>query len=148
MLKKNYARRAALVVSLAAGIGLTGAAGAQATPAGPGVSGVILWQKTVGKTDYIMREITIPAHQGTGWHYHNGTLYAVVKHGTLTHYDDDCKVDGRYRQGAYLTEPSGADHVHIGRNEGSTDVVLDVLYVDPAGSPLSVDAPSPGCGIE
>jgi hypothetical protein len=25
-------------------------------------------------------------------------------------------------------------------------VVLDVLYVDPAGSPLSEDAPDPGCG--
>jgi hypothetical protein len=38
--------------------------------------------------------------------------------------------------------------VHIGRNLGSTAVILDVLYVDPAGSPLSEDAPNPGCDFQ
>jgi hypothetical protein len=38
--------------------------------------------------------------------------------------------------------------VHIGRNLGTTPVVLDVLYVDPAGSPLSEDAPNPGCPFQ
>ncbi|MFI7675894.1 hypothetical protein [Actinophytocola sp. NPDC049390] len=36
-------------------------------------------------------------------------------------------------------------HVHIGRSLGSTPVVLDVLYILPTGSPLSQDAPDPGC---
>jgi hypothetical protein len=43
------------------------------------------------------------------------------------------------------SEPSGARHVHIGRNLGKTPVVLDVLYVDPAGKPLADSAPNPGC---
>jgi hypothetical protein len=38
--------------------------------------------------------------------------------------------------------------VHIGRNEGSVPVVLDVLYVLPHGSPFSEDAPNPGCDFQ
>jgi hypothetical protein len=34
--------------------------------------------------------------------------------------------------------------VHIGGNPGGVPVVLDVLYVRPAGSPLSEDAADPG----
>jgi hypothetical protein len=49
---------------------------------------------------------------------------------------------------AAFTEPSGPQHVHIGRNLGTQPVVLDVLYVDPAGSPLSEDAPNPGCNFQ
>jgi oxalate decarboxylase/phosphoglucose isomerase-like protein (cupin superfamily) len=71
-----------------------------------------------------------------------------VVQGTLTHNESDCAVDGVYRAGDTLVEPSGAGHVHIGRNLGATPLVLDVLYIDPAGSPLSEDAPNPGCGFQ
>ncbi|HKN55933.1 MAG TPA: cupin domain-containing protein [Amycolatopsis sp.] len=117
---------------------------ASATPSS-GVSGTILAQKTIGHTDYTLREITIQPGGYTGWHYHDGTLYAFIKSGTLTHDQSDCSVDGVYHRGAAFTEPSGKDHVHIGRNLGTEPVVLDVLYVLPAGSPLSEDAPNPGC---
>ena len=117
---------------------------ASATPSS-GVSGTILAQKTIGHTDYTLREITIQPGGYTGWHYHDGTLYAFIKSGTLTHDKSDCSVDGVYHRGAAFTEPSGTDHVHIGRNLGTEPVVLDVLYVLPAGSPLSEDAPNPGC---
>jgi len=117
---------------------------ASATPSS-GVSGTILAQKTIGHTDYTLREITIQPGGYTGWHYHDGTLYAFIKSGTLTHDKSDCSVDGVYHRGAAFTEPSGKDHVHIGRNLGTEPVVLDVLYVLPAGSPLSEDAPNPGC---
>jgi quercetin dioxygenase-like cupin family protein len=117
---------------------------ASATP-GAGVSGTILAKQTIGGTDYTLREITIQPGGYTGWHYHDGTLYAFVKSGTLTHNMSDCSVDAVYHGGAVFTEPSGKDHVHIGRNLGADPVVLDVLYVLPAGSPLSEDAPNPGC---
>ncbi|MFF5497881.1 cupin domain-containing protein [Streptomyces aquilus] len=120
---------------------------AQATPGGPGVSGRVLAQRTIGDTDYILREITIPPGQATGWHYHDGTLYAFVKQGTLSHFDASCASDGVYEQGSFLKEPSGADHVHIGENRGATDIVLDVLYVLPHGAPFSQDAPAPGCEL-
>ncbi|MFF3381275.1 cupin domain-containing protein [Streptomyces sp. NPDC002680] len=121
---------------------------AQATPPGPGVSGVIIAQKTIGDTDYTLREITIPAGQATGWHYHDGPLYGIVKQGTLSHFDATCASDGVYPKGSTITEPAGPGNVHIGRNLGSTPVVLDVLYVLPHGSPFSEDAPNPGCDFE
>ena len=129
--------------------GLTLLAGpANATPPGPGVTGTILWQTTVNGKDYILREITIPPGQSTGWHYHDGELHGLVKQGTLTHYDATCATDGVYRAGRTISEPSGPDHVHLGRNLGRTSVVLDVLYVNPAGSPLSEDAANPGCDFQ
>nr|BFE70144.1 hypothetical protein GCM10020092_034450 [Actinoplanes digitatis] len=45
-------------------------------------------------------------------------------------------------------EPASPGNVHIGRNLGATAVVLDVLYVLPYGSPLSVDDPNPGCDFQ
>jgi len=117
---------------------------ASATP-GSGVAGTILAQKTIGHTDYTLREITIQPGGYTGWHFHDGTLYAYVKAGTLTHNVADCSVDGVYGAGRAFTE--APDQVHIGRNLGSTPLVLEVLYVLPAGSPLSEDAPDPGCGF-
>jgi quercetin dioxygenase-like cupin family protein len=119
---------------------------ADATPSS-GVTGTILAQTTVGGKDYILREVTIAPGGKTGWHYHDGTLYAYVKQGTLTHPDSDCKATV-YKAGAAFVEPSGKENVHIGRNLGTTPVVLEVLYVDPAGSPLSEDAPNPGCPFE
>jgi quercetin dioxygenase-like cupin family protein len=125
----------------------TGAGGADATPAS-GVTAKILWQYTVGGKDYVYREITIAPGGSTGWHFHDGNLYGVVKQGTLTHNMHDCSIDGIYHTGQTIQEPSGADHVHIGRNLGGTPIVLDVLYVDPAGSPLSEDAANPGCDFQ
>ncbi|KOV61291.1 cupin [Streptomyces sp. NRRL WC-3618] len=121
---------------------------AHATPPGPGVSGRILAQTTIGDTDYTLREITIPAGQATGWHYHDGPLYGFVKQGTLSHFDSTCESDGVYEQGSSISEPAGAEYVHIGRNLGSTPLVLDVLYVLPHGSPFAEDAPNPGCDFQ
>jgi quercetin dioxygenase-like cupin family protein len=111
------------------------------------VSATVLWQRTVDSTDYVFREITIAPGGSTGWHWHTGRLYGVIKAGTLTHNMADCSVDGDYRAGAGIFEPSGADHVHIGRNLGDTPLVLQVLYILPAGSALSEDAANPGCGF-
>jgi quercetin dioxygenase-like cupin family protein len=120
---------------------------AVATPA-RGVTAKILFQTTVGSKDYVYREITVAPGGSTGWHFHDGTLYGVIRTGTLTHADASCAMDGIYRAGDPIVEPSGASHVHIGRNLGSTPLVLDILYVNPHGSPLSEDAPNPGCTFE
>jgi quercetin dioxygenase-like cupin family protein len=121
---------------------------AHATPAGPGVSGRVISRTTANGTDYILREVTIPPGQATGWHYHDGPLYGVVEQGTLSHYDSTCETDGVYRAGDTIQEPAGGDYVHIGRNLGDTPLVLVVLYVLPHGSPFSEDAPNPGCSFE
>ncbi|MFD9002236.1 cupin domain-containing protein [Streptomyces sp. NPDC059582] len=121
---------------------------AHATPGGPGVSARLIAQRTVGGTDYVLREITIPPGQATGWHYHDGPLYGFVRQGTLSHFDSGCASDGVYRAGSAIQEPAGSGNVHIGRNLGDTPVVLDVLYVLPHGAPFSEDAPNPGCPFE
>ncbi|MFF4357643.1 cupin domain-containing protein [Streptomyces sp. NPDC001604] len=121
---------------------------AHATPAGPGVTGRVISRTTANGTDYILREVTIPPGQATGWHYHDGPLYGFVKQGTLSHYDSTCETDGVYRTGDTIQEPAGPAHVHIGRNLGDTPLVLVGLYVLPHGSPFSEDAPNPGCSFE
>lgn len=142
---RNLARVGAVGALL---VGLSLPAIADATPGGPGVTGKFIAQSTVGGTDFILREVTIPPGQATGWHFHDGPLYGYVKQGTLSHFDSTCASDGVYPRGSSVKEPSGADHVHIGRNLGATDVVLEVLYVLPHGAPLSRDAANPGCDFE
>ncbi|MFB7501130.1 cupin domain-containing protein [Streptomyces sp. NPDC056161] len=142
----NALSRMGTVGALLAGLSLSGVA--HATPGGPGVTGQVIAQSTVGGTDYILREVTVPPGQATGWHFHDGTLYAYVRQGTLSHFDSTCASDGVYPQGDLLREPSGAGHIHIGVNRGSTDVVLEVLYVLPHGAPFSRDAANPGCDFE
>jgi quercetin dioxygenase-like cupin family protein len=117
---------------------------AAATPPS-GVSARLIAQATIGTTEYTLREITIAPGGSTGWHYHDSPVLAWMKSGTLTHLDADCSVT-TYRTGQIIVEPSGADHVHIGRNNATIPLVLDALYVLPVGAPFAEDAPDPGCG--
>ncbi|WP_241010998.1 cupin domain-containing protein [Mycobacterium camsae] len=113
-----------------------------------GIAATVLSQATLNgqEFDYILREITILPGGSTGWHWHQGNLFGVIRQGTLTHSLADCSVDGIYGAGDAITELSGSDHAHIGRNLGPTPVLMQVVYIDPHGSPLSNDAPDPGCG--
>jgi quercetin dioxygenase-like cupin family protein len=114
--------------------------------AGLNVDAATISQSTVAGVDYITREITIQPGGSTGWHYHNGRVFGVVREGTLTRTMADC-TDVVSPAGSQVTEDSGRNHVHIGRNLGPVPVVLWIDYIEPAGNPLAVDAPDPGCGI-
>lgn len=118
---------------------------ATATPS-RGVTAEILAQWSAGGRDYVLREITVQPDGSTGWHHHDGTLYATVRAGTLTRTMSDCTTTFTHPTGTTLVEEP--QHVHLGRNLGTTAVVLQVLYVNPAGAPLSQDAPNPGCDFE
>jgi quercetin dioxygenase-like cupin family protein len=117
---------------------------AAATPS-ENADAVIVSQATVDGVDYITREITIQPGGSTGWHYHDGRVFGVVREGTLTRTMKDCSVVVS-PEGSAVTEDSGADHTHIGRNLGPGPLVLWVDYIEPAGTPLAVDMPDPGCG--
>jgi quercetin dioxygenase-like cupin family protein len=106
---------------------------------------VIISQATVDGIDYITREITIQPGGSTGWHYHDGRVFGVVREGTLTRTMADC-TNIVSETGAAVTEESGSNHVHNGRNLGPVPVTLWVDYIEPAGAPLSVEVPDPGCG--
>ncbi|MET7695214.1 hypothetical protein ABZT06_46230 [Streptomyces sp. NPDC005483] len=76
-------------------------------------------------------QLTLPPGQSTGRHHHDGSRHGLVQQATLSHLDSGCASDGVHATGSTVTEPSGAGHVHIGRNLSTTDVVLDVPYVLP-----------------
>ena len=118
---------------------------ASATP-GVGIDAVTISQSTVNGVDYITKEITIQPGGNTGWHYHDGRVFGVVKEGTLTRTMADC-TDVVSPAGSAVTEDRGSDHVHIGRNLGPDPVVLWIDYIEPVGTPPAVDVPSPGCAI-
>jgi quercetin dioxygenase-like cupin family protein len=120
---------------------------AAATP-GTDVAAETLSQATVNGHDYITRQITIQPGGSTGWHWHAGQVYGVIREGTLTHYAADCAVDGVFAAGSPITEATGQNHVHLGRNLGPDPLVMWVNYVEPAGGPLATDAPNPGCDFE
>jgi quercetin dioxygenase-like cupin family protein len=143
MIKTRWFALAAVAI-VAGSLSLAGTA--TATPP-QDVEGTVLWQMTDDGKDYIFREITIGPGGSTGWHSHDGQLFGTVKEGTLTHYRADCSVDGLYVAGQSIAEKGGPGYVHIGRNLGPEPLVLQVLYIDPAGAPLSDDAPDPGCGF-
>ncbi|MCZ4121200.1 cupin domain-containing protein [Streptomyces sp. H39-S7] len=144
-------RGAAAVAGCVAALGLLPSA-AVATP-GSGVTATVLAKgtsaeglkiRTKGRTDVVVRTITIAPGGETGWHYHQGPLIAVVQAGTLTRTLADCSVE-RSSAGQSFIEPDGARKVHTGRNLGTVPVVLYVTYLVPEGAPLSVDAADPGC---
>ena len=102
----------------------------------------VLSQSSYEGRDFIIRDSTIEPGAAIGWHWHRGTVFAVVKEGTLHHFRKDCPVDAVYKPGDSFLELSGDDNVHDGRNFGTTPVVLEVMYIVPAGTPLA-DAATP-----
>ncbi|MGB1223230.1 MAG: cupin domain-containing protein [Mycobacterium sp.] len=134
------------LATISATASLSGAAAASATPAA-GLQAVILSQDTVDGIDYITREITIAPGGSTGWHYHDPTVYGVIRSGTLTWTPASCFGEKTYPAGSAVAEASGIDHVHIGRNLGDEQLVMWVSYVAPSGTPPAVEAPDPGCGF-
>lgn len=123
------------------------AAPADATP-GSGVQVETLSKNTVDGTDYIISRITVAPGGGTGWHYHPGEVFGFIAEGTMTHWDTSggdggCVIDAVYDAGAPVKEGVGPGFVHNGRNQGSTPLVMEVVYINPAGTPLSVEVPEP-----
>ncbi len=143
-------RRSALAAAVSVLAATVLAAPAATTPPRD-TDGVVTWEMTDGAaptgTDYIFRRITIAPGGSTGWHSHPGQLFGTVKEGILMHNRADCTMDGLYVAGQDIAEKGGPGYVHIGRNVGPTPLVLEILYINPAGAPLSEDAPDPGCGF-
>lgn len=133
---------------------VTTVAVAPAAPAAPaGVHVETLSQNTVDGMDYIVTRITVEPGAGTGWHYHPGDVFGYISEGTMTHWNTGgdqggCVVDAVYDAGAPVKEGIGPGFVHNGRNQGSTPLVMEVVYINPVGTPLSVEVPAPaGCPV-
>ncbi|WP_415952182.1 cupin domain-containing protein [Streptomyces sp. KLOTTS4A1] len=122
--------------------GATGDGGTTGTVLAKGTSGDTLQFEAKGRTDVTFRTVTIAPGGTTGWHYHPGQVLAVVKQGTLTRTLADRSVEVS-PPGSTVLEPGGAHDVHVGRNLGTTPVILYVTYLLPEGSPLALSAPAP-----
>jgi quercetin dioxygenase-like cupin family protein len=131
----------ASTIVLAAAAAIATDATASATPP-VDTDAVVISQATVNGIDYITKRITIQPGGSTGWHYHDGQVFGVIREGTLTRTMADC-TDVVSPAGSAVTEESGPGAVHNGRNLGPVPVVLWVDYIEPAGSPQAVDVPPP-----
>jgi quercetin dioxygenase-like cupin family protein len=101
-----------------------------------------------GQTDVSVVENRIAPGGSFGWHSHPGPSLIIVKAGTITFYradDPTCTPDVRTVGDALIDEGSSA---HIGRNEGTEEVVVIVTRWLPAGAPTRNDEPAPAaCGF-
>lgn len=95
-------------------------------------------------TDITARKITIAPGGTTGWHYHDGPVYAYVESGVLTRTLHDCS-QVTTPAGEIIAEDVDGNHVHEGTNVGAVPVVLYALYIEPPGKPFAEDAPAPPC---
>jgi quercetin dioxygenase-like cupin family protein len=100
--------------------------------------------RTKGDSDVSVTESRVAPGGNFGWHSHPGPSLSIVKAGTLTFYrgDDPTCTPTVYQTGDVLIDPGGA--VHIGRNEGSVDLVLVVTRLVPDGAATRIDEPNPG----
>jgi quercetin dioxygenase-like cupin family protein len=119
--------------------------GVSATDLAQGTSAVALRIETGGRTQVMVRTVTIEPGGTTGWHYHTGQVIVVVQSGTLTRVLSDRSVETA-TAGQSFIELAGADQVHIGHNVGTEPVVLYLTYLLPEGSPPAVQMLAPACG--
>ena len=103
--------------------------------------------KTKGDSDvYVVRNTVVPGGQ-SGWHYHPGPSLITVVQGTATFYesDDPTCTPRVFPAGSGIIDDSvDASHVHLLRNEGTTNLITVTMQIVPAGAPRRVDAPAPG----
>lgn len=99
----------------------------------------------------VVQQIVIAPGGSTGWHSHPGPVVVLIKSGEMTFYsseDPTCSPRTYTAGQAFVDEGQG--HVHIARNESTTqNVELWATYFDvPPGQPFRIDAADPGtCGF-
>ena len=98
--------------------------------------------RKVPAADFAVQQVTVAPGGATGWHTHAGPAIVLVKSGDFTLYDDKGCTGTTFKAGQSFVD-AGFGHVHIGRNEGATNVELYVLYLTPAAGPLRIDAAKP-----
>jgi quercetin dioxygenase-like cupin family protein len=97
--------------------------------------------KTKGLSDiYVVRNVIAPGGH-TGWHSHPGPSIISVVAGTATAYEGDDPEGFVFHAGTAFVD--SGDHVHIIRNEGTTNLELIAFQILPDGAPRRIDEPAP-----
>ena len=130
-----------LVLVLCAGLAISGYAA---------VVSVRLAQGTIasselfnGPAEVTMTQITMQPGDVIPWHYHPGTVYAVIKTGTITE-DSGCGGSEVFTAGQAFEEP--IPRVHQVRNTGSEVAQIFVTFIVPSGQPRTINTGGPLCG--
>jgi quercetin dioxygenase-like cupin family protein len=79
-----------------------------------------------------------------GWHTHPGAVFVTVADGVLSYYDQHDPCQGKtFGIGEGFVEEAGGADIHIARNEGSTNLVIYLMYIVEKGDALRTDQPAP-----
>ena len=98
---------------------------------------------TKGATDVHMLQNTIKSGGTFGWHSHPGPSLVIVKAGTATFYDADDPTCSPHVVPAGFGFVDNGQDTHVVRNEGSVDLVTEVVSLVPAGFERRIDEPAP-----
>ncbi|MBF6328942.1 hypothetical protein [Nocardia transvalensis] len=104
----------------------------------------VLARLRIARWEFVLRQTVIEPGGDSGWHFHDGTLFVLVTGSALDHPGTDC-LPVTYRPWRVFREQSGPRHAHLARNGGTKPLMLTVVYINPAGSPLSHSIPPPEC---
>ncbi len=96
------------------------------------------------QAEVVFQKSVAPPGWSGGWHTHRGVVFVTVAEGALTYYDEHDPCRGKtFAKGEGFVEEAKGDDVHIARNEGSTDLVLYLMYVVEKDNALRTDQPAP-----
>jgi quercetin dioxygenase-like cupin family protein len=100
--------------------------------------------QTKGALDALMLNITLAPGGNGGWHSHAGPAITIVKGGTVTIIDAQCKRHD-VTEGHAVINPGSSPTEN--ENRGTTPVVVDVTFLLPhAAKSPRIDQPAPaGC---
>jgi quercetin dioxygenase-like cupin family protein len=90
--------------------------------------------KTKGPRDMLVTSISVDPGGSFGWHTHPGPVLVAVSAGTLTVYEPRDGVCERSTVGAGDAFVEDGADVHLARNEGSTPVQLNAIFLAPTGT--------------
>jgi quercetin dioxygenase-like cupin family protein len=99
--------------------------------------------KTKGATDVHMIQNTIVPGGTFGWHSHPGPSLVIVKSGTATFYEADDPTCAPHVVQAGSGFVDGGQDTHVVRNEGTVDLVTEVVSIVPAGFARRITEPAP-----
>lgn len=106
-------------------------------------------QKTKGPSDLYIQSNAWAPRGSTGWHTHAGHSLIIITAGAVTAYEgnDPACTPHVYTAGMTFVDP-GDDHVHLIRNEGTTQATGYAVQLIPAAAARRIDAPgNPSCAF-
>ncbi len=101
-----------------------------------------------GGTDVALGKQVIEPGGSSGWHHHPGVSFFLVKSGSVTAYDKNCKKTV-YKAGKGFIESSA--HPGLVRNQGKVDAVIYATHIIPTKTTeegYRIDDPKPkNCNV-